>query len=761
MARHDEHNTKNKFDELSSKPGKGTSHMPDDITKRLNYFDRQFLRANDFQTEQAYHIYRRRLHYRIFHTVGLGSGLTVTREKSNEHLTNYDQVKVSEGMALDSSGREIILLQPSFAPSVASSSKGPGLPTETTQFYLYLKCDEKTTDASIDPGVTGYTRVTEQAQLLWLLEGERDANAVVLAKVTWDPQSLFAQPVDCSVRAGSVVGSSTTFPQLSAGDINVGGNATVGATLSVTGKVSALGALTVTGNVGIGMASPDRPLTIQAQGTGQELISFKDPSGATKWHINQDLDGSKPGLNFVETLVADGRLFLKAGGNVGIGTTTPGARLDVAGDAKFNGPLNVQGALTASGLEVRGIAKIGGDLSVTGKLTAASFTGDGAGLINVTPADSSVSASKLVPSADSLGKVSGGKMVISGDNVGIGTANPGARLDVAGDAKFNGPLNVQGALTASGLAVSGIAKIGGDLSVMGKLSAASFTGDGAGLSNVIPADSSVSANKLVPSADSLSKVSGGTMFINGGNVGIGIPTAPGFKLDIGDRIRLRQGNSGTAGIWLFQSAVNADVAFFGMHDDNLIGFYGAFPINHGVGWGLTMRTDNGDVQIAGKLTAVVKSFKIDHPLDPANKYLSHSSVESPDVMNIYNGNIITDPEGNATVVLPDYFEALNGDFRYQLTVIGKLAQATVDSEIEHNRFTVKTNQPNVKVSWQVTGIRQDASAKAHRLPVEEDKPEAERGLFLHPEDYGQPKTKGIAFVRSPQRYNANAWPSKP
>jgi hypothetical protein len=84
-------------------------------------------------------------------------------------------------------------------------------------------------------------------------------------------------------------------------------------------------------------------------------------------------------------------------------------------------------------------------------------------------------------------------------------------------------------------------------------------------------------------------------------------------------------------------------------------------------------------------------------------------------MNIYNGNIVTDTEGNATVVLPDYFEALNRDFRYQLTVIGKLAQATIASEIENNRFTIKTDQPDVKVSWQVSGIRQDASAR--RFPV--------------------------------------------
>jgi hypothetical protein len=43
------------------------------------------------------------------------------------------------------------------------------------------------------------------------------------------------------------------------------------------------------------------------------------------------------------------------------------------------------------------------------------------------------------------------------------------------------------------------------------------------------------------------------------------------------------------------------------------------------------------------------------------------------MMNVYNGNVVTDKRGMATVVLPDYFKALNRDFRYQLTVVGQFA----------------------------------------------------------------------------------------
>jgi len=158
----------------------------------------------------------------------------------------------------------------------------------------------------------------------------------------------------------------------------------------------------------------------------------------------------------------------------------------------------------------------------------------------------------------------------------------------------------------------------------------------------------------------------------------------------------------------------------------------------------------GDVRVTGNLSKGAGSFLIDHPLDPAGKYLYHSFVESPDMMNIYNGNVTTDANGEAVVVLPDYFSALNRDFRYQLTVIGTFAQAIVAKEIENEQFTIRTDKPNVKVSWQVTGIRQDAYANAHRIPVEVVKPAEEQGTFLHPAELGQPGETNVLWVHQPE-----------
>jgi hypothetical protein len=141
---------------------------------------------------------------------------------------------------------------------------------------------------------------------------------------------------------------------------------------------------------------------------------------------------------------------------------------------------------------------------------------------------------------------------------------------------------------------------------------------------------------------------------------------------------------------------------------------------------------------------------IDHPADPANKYLYHSFVESPDMMNIYNGNAVTDSSGAVTVTMPDWFDALNRDFRYQLTTLGQPAQVWVASKIANHSFIIKTDKPNVEVSWQVTGIRQDAWANAHRIPLEVDKAPADQGHYMHPELFGHEGDPNIGDLHHPR-----------
>ncbi len=153
---------------------------------------------------------------------------------------------------------------------------------------------------------------------------------------------------------------------------------------------------------------------------------------------------------------------------------------------------------------------------------------------------------------------------------------------------------------------------------------------------------------------------------------------------------------------------------------------------------------NGSLNVNGTLSKAGGSFKIDHPLDPANKYLYHSFVESPDMKNIYDGVVRLDAHGQAWVDLPDWFEALNRDFRYQLTAIGGPGPGLyVAREVKNSRFKIAGGRANGKVSWQVTGIRHDAYADAHRIQVEEEKRGEERGRYMHPELFGHPEGDAI------------------
>ena len=174
------------------------------------------------------------------------------------------------------------------------------------------------------------------------------------------------------------------------------------------------------------------------------------------------------------------------------------------------------------------------------------------------------------------------------------------------------------------------------------------------------------------------------------------------------------------------------------------GIYGQGGANNYAGY------FNGAVYVTGNFSVTgTKSFKIDHPLDPAHKYLVHSCIESDQMMNLYRGAVILNSDGKATVIMPSWFSALNTDFNYQLTCVGGYAPVFVSKEIAHNRFELAGGKPGLKVCWEVTGTRQDAYAKAHPMQVEQTKDKADQGKYLDPADYGKPKTAQIGYVAMP------------
>ena len=148
----------------------------------------------------------------------------------------------------------------------------------------------------------------------------------------------------------------------------------------------------------------------------------------------------------------------------------------------------------------------------------------------------------------------------------------------------------------------------------------------------------------------------------------------------------------------------------------------------------------GNLEVTGTVSKGGGTFVIDHPLDPQNKVLKHSFVESPEMKNVYDGIVVLDKKGEATVDLPVYFEALNEDFKYQLTPIGDYAPLYIKKEIKNNQFVIGGGYKNLKVSWQITGIRKDAYARENPVIVEQEKGVGNnyrKGKYLHPEVFGK------------------------
>src|SRR5215218_7813716 len=176
-----------------------------------------------------------------------------------------------------------------------------------------------------------------------------------------------------------------------------------------------------------------------------------------------------------------------------------------------------------------------------------------------------------------------------------------------------------------------------------------------------------------------------------------------------------EGHAGVHGTILSNAANAAGVS--GVNFDNACCGMGVAGFHYGQGIGVYGEANNGfavsgfspnnwsgyfqgSVNVVGTLFKSSGAFRIDHPLDPAHKYLQHSFVESPDMMNVYNGNVLTNGKGFATVKLPKWFQALNRDFRYQLTIVGSRgwdAKAGVWKKIRDNSFTIRTNKANVEV----------------------------------------------------------------
>lgn len=289
---------------------------------------------------------------------------------------------------------------------------------------------------------------------------------------------------------------------------------------------------------------------------------------------------------------------------------------------------------------------------------------------------------------------------------------------------------------------------GQELIPRAQLSSAPYTLAIRGQSNVVPSNGSVGVGTLQPK--SKLDVEGGLAVgatysgataapANGaiieGKVGIGTSSVPSDAvLQVGTRL-LTVRTDGRTGINHYFTDVALNVR-------GVTGDYYHFNVEKPDGTDVFSVLPNGNSYTQGNVTASgSKQFVIDHPLDPANKVLTHICIESPEAFNLYQGLVTLDANGEAWVELPEYYDALNKDSRYQLTCVGGWAQVYIAEEVKNNRFRIAGGVPGMKVSWQVTGTRNDPWMRDNKPAVERLKKGEEAGTYFYPAGYGQPAEK--------------------
>ena len=286
---------------------------------------------------------------------------------------------------------------------------------------------------------------------------------------------------------------------------NTNGRLGIGTT-SPSNALGVVGNGYLSGKLGVGVTPSAYGLQVAGTGYFSSTVfapTFAAQSFSSAAYNNGDMTiitKSGYGINFEEG--TSSTMYIKTGGNVGIGTTSPSNALEVVGNGYFSGNLTATN-ITATGTFISpgGVAKAAGSSNTS----LAFLFGNTPTLIAGGGQQLRWDGSSLYASGASIGSASTpfGNGYFSG-NVGIGTTTLSEALSVAGN------INLTGAL-----------KLSGSAGTLGQL----LQTTGTGLQWVATSSLGFSSSQWTTSGSNIS------FGASSGSVGIGT-TTPSTKLDI-------------------------------------------------------------------------------------------------------------------------------------------------------------------------------------------------------------------------------------
>ncbi len=638
-----------------------------DITKRMNYFDRQFLRAKDFQDEQDYHIDRRRRHNRLLHTPGVAEGLEVTGK------TGTNIVTVSKGTAINPKGQEIVLddQRTVHMPTVSMSED------ETCTVEIYIAYSEDKTDPSSDPGVAGETRTTESH--IFPLRLIRD-------------ESVDPVPPDGVLLADATLTNN--------GYLNTNPDNTVRVRMGIVLDDLTIRSLTLKRG---GVASGEWPELTCSQANQAALEGDLNVTGTLTGQLGSNMVGTDQIVNNNVTM------------------------------NKLAAP--VRSAINAPIVSVDGVSNPGGNIDLIPANTITIAPDDANDRITIGENHSArtnnphgTTAAHVKALSLNGGTLSGDLQVNDSVRIGVSGTGTGWKIGINSSASGSGPKRA-GSFSAN-------------------------SGEGEDRTNALSAYANSSGDGQVNglSVRAYGTGTGGKFGIDSNVSGSGQKCAGNFSATSGE------GEDYTNALYAYASSSGNGPAYglmgYAVGDGKgpKYGVYGSAGGKEGTKYAGYFQ---GNVHVQGALSKTSGSFLIDHPLDPYNKTLRHSFVESPEDLCLYRGKAKLDSKGRATVKMPEYFPILTKEEEATVTLTPVGKKPFLLSFEWASKFTAFTifGTPNAEATYIVLADRDDPSIHHFRRPVEEDKGDGnfEKGKLLCPEAYSRPREMGVGYFEEEYR----------